>query len=62
MDGYQEMDMEDMEMEPESTTDVAFEALRGIIEKPDEEGKDQAVQARDANYISKGTYIWQLLA
>ena len=41
---------------------VTFEALRDIIEKTEDEGKDQVAQAREANYISKGTYIWQLLA
>jgi len=68
MDGeaYQQMEEmdEDQGMEEEGAEDagVTFEALRDIIEKTDDEGKDQVVQAREANYISKGTYIWQLLA
>jgi dynein heavy chain len=67
MDGeaYQQVEgMADMEEDEEEAEDaeVTFEALRDIIEKTEDEGKDQVVQAREANYISKGTYIWQLLA
>jgi dynein heavy chain len=68
-DEYGAQHMEDMEMDEgmegqEDDDDDAgptFEALRDIIEKTEDEGKDQAGQARGANYISKGTYIWQLL-
>lgn len=68
MDGEAYQQMEEMDddqgMEEEGAEDagVTFEALRDIVEKTDDEGKDQVVQAREANYISKGTYIWQLLA
>ena len=69
MDGeaYQQMEAmdDDQGMEEEDGAEdagVTFEALRDIIEKTEDEGKDQVVQAREANYISKGTYIWQLLA
>jgi len=56
-----EMEMdEEMEgaEEEDQNGDPTFEALRDIIEKTEDEGKDQAGQARGANYISKGTYIW----
>jgi ribosomal protein L17 len=61
------MEDEGMEMEMEEekeiyTTEVNFDSLRDMIEKTTDEGKDQVVQAREANYISKGTYIWQLLS
>jgi hypothetical protein len=55
-----EMD-EQMEMDEEDQG-VNFEGLRDIIEKTEDEGKDQVFQAREAKYISKGTYIWQLLS
>jgi len=70
MDGQLEMDpygeqMEDMDdgegMEEEDDAEdggVTFEALRDTIEKTEDAGKDQVVQAREANYISKGTHIW----
>ena len=54
---------EGMEEEEDAEDDViTFEALRDTIEKTEDKGKDQVVQAREANYISKGTYIWQLLS
>ena len=62
---YQQMEgMEDAEMESPGDSDegVTFESLRDVIEKTEDAGKDQVVQAREANYISKGTYIWQLLS
>jgi len=61
MDAYG-MEMEEDQME-EDMEDQAlnFDGLRDIIEKTEDEGKDQVFQAREANYISKGTYIWQLL-
>lgn len=55
-------DMEDEEEPEDDNPEVTFDGLRDIIEKTEDEGKDQVVQAREANYISKGTYIWQLLA
>jgi hypothetical protein len=70
MDGQLEMDpygeqMEGMDdgegMEEEDDAEdggVTFEALRDTIEKTEDAGKDQVVQAREANYISKGTHIW----
>jgi len=66
-DGYGEevegmADMEDEEEPEDDNPEVTFDGLRDIIEKTEDEGKDQVVQAREANYISKGTYIWQLLA
>jgi hypothetical protein len=63
-DEYGAQQMNDMEMgeemedEEDDNGDPTFEALRDIIEKTEDEGKDQAGQARGANYISKGTYIW----
>ena len=67
-DEYGAQQMDDMEMdegmegqEDDDNAGPTFEALRDIIEKTEDEGKDQAGQARGANYISKGTYIWQLL-
>lgn len=33
-----------------------------MIERTGDEGNNQVVQARESNYISKGTYIWQLLS
>lgn len=53
---------EDMEEEEElQEKGVTFDKLRDILEKTEDAGKDQIVQAREANYISKGTYIGQLL-
>ena len=64
--GAQQMDAMEMDegmegQEHDDDVGPTFEALRDIIEKTEDEGKDQAGQARGANYISKGTYIWQLL-
>ena len=57
------MEMEEDAMEDEEEDQgITFEVLRDIIEKTEDEGKDQVFQAREANYISKGTYIWQLLS
>lgn len=57
------MEMEEDAMEDEEEDQgITFEGLRDIIEKTEDEGKDQVFQAREANYISKGTYIWQLLS
>jgi hypothetical protein len=55
--------MEGMEMEEEEADDgeLNFDSLRNVIEKSEDKSKDQIGQAREANYISKGTYIWQLL-
>jgi len=63
-EAYEQVEgMAGMEEEEEAEdAEVTFEALRDIIEKTEDESKDQVVQAREANYISKGTYIWQLLA
>ena len=56
------MEMEEDVMEEEEEDQALnFDGLRDIIEKTEDEGKDQVFQAREANYISKGTYIWQLL-
>jgi hypothetical protein len=52
------MEMDEDVMEDEEDQGVNFEGLRDIIEKTEDEGKDQVFQAREANYISKGTYIW----
>jgi dynein heavy chain, axonemal len=46
----------------EDQQNYTFEGLRATIEKTEDAGKDQLVQAREAQYISKGTYIGQLLA
>lgn len=65
-DGYQQMEgMEEedqMADDGEANPEVTFEAFRDVIEKTEDEGNDQVAQAREANYISKGTYIWQLLS
>ena len=53
--------MEEEEEEQQQEQGFTFEGLRDIIEKTEDEGKDQVFQAREANYISKGTYIYQLL-
>jgi len=61
-DGYQQMEgMEEedqMADDGEANPEVTFEAFRDVIEKTEDEGNDQVAQAREANYISKGTYIW----
>lgn len=63
----EEMEGMDEEMEPEEVGEgeepgATFEALRDRIESAEDAGKDRLVQAREANYISKGTYIGELLA
>jgi hypothetical protein len=61
MDPYgEEMDedMGGMEMEDEDDQAITFEQIRDTIEKVEDKGKDQVQQARESNYISKGTYIW----
>ena len=52
--------MEGMEMEQEQNDDeeLNFESLRNVIEKTEDRSKDQIGLAREANYISTGTYIW----
>jgi len=65
MDVYgEEMEAMDEAMEDEEADEAGatFDALRDTIEKTEDAGKDQLAQAREANYISKGTYIGQLLA
>jgi dynein heavy chain len=64
MDPYgQEMDpgMAGMEMEDDEDEGITFEQIRDTIEKVEDKAKDQVQQARESNYISKGTYIWTLL-
>ena len=69
-----EMDMEGMDMDPygqevnegmggmdmddDDDGTVTFEQIRDTIEKVEDKGKNQVQQARESNYISKGTYIW----
>jgi dynein heavy chain len=60
----EEMEAMDEAMELEEQVDeggATYDTLRDTIEKAEDAGKDQAAQAREANYISKGTYIGQLL-
>ena len=60
---YQQQQMEEMEDIPEDD-DASYDYtnLDRLIENEEDKGTDQAVKAREANYISKGTYIWQLLS
>jgi len=58
MEGMEDMMDQEEELDEEGAT---FEALRDTIEKTEDAGKDQLAQAREANYISKGTYIGSLL-
>jgi hypothetical protein len=62
--GQEEMEaMDDMMEDEYEDVDqgVSFDKLRNTIEKQEDAGKDQLAQAREAQYISKGTYIGQLL-
>lgn len=61
MDGMAEGMEEDMDYGQEQDDEINFENLRDIIEKTEDAGNDQVVESREANYISKGTYIFQLL-
>jgi hypothetical protein len=61
MDGMPEGMEDDMEYGQEHDDEINFENLRDIIEKTEDAGNDQVVESREANYISKGTYIWTLL-
>lgn len=56
--------MEEMEDAPEEddATSYDYAMLDRLIENEEDKGTDLAVKAREANYISKGTYIWQLLS
>lgn len=60
---YQQQQMEEMDDMPEDD-DASYDyaQLDRLIENEEDKGTDQAVKAREANYISKGTYIWQLLS
>lgn len=55
--------MEEMEEAPEDD-EVSYDygALERLIESEEDKGTDLSVKAREANYISKGTYIFQLLS
>ena len=53
MDGMEDM----MEEEYEDQEEANFDNMRNMIEKQEDAGKDQLAQAREAQYISKGTYI-----
>lgn len=55
---YQQMEGMEMEEEEPEDGELNFESLRNVIEKTEDRSKDQIGQAREANYISKGTYIW----
>ena len=62
-DVYQQMEaMEEEGAEGDGGYSYDYDALKAIIEKNEDEGADHVEKARGANYISKGTYIWQLLA
>ncbi len=41
---------------------VQYSDIRGVIERKEDKAKDQVVEARESHYISKGTYIYQLLS
>jgi hypothetical protein len=58
MDGMAEGMEEDMDYGQEQDDEINFENLRDIIEKTEDAGNDQVVESREANYISKGTYIF----
>ena len=53
MDGMEDM----MEEEYEDQEEANFDNMSTMIEKQEDAGKDQLAQAREAQYISKGTYI-----
>jgi len=59
--GQQQEEMDYGEEEEEQQQDLAYHDIKDIIEKTEDEGKDQFVQAQEAKYISKGTYIYQVL-
>jgi hypothetical protein len=61
MDGMPEGMEDEMDYDQENDDEINFENLRDIIEKTEDAGNDQVVESREANYISKGTYIWTLL-
>lgn len=53
---------EEMDVPEDDSAEVSYLQFKNVITKTEDAGKDQTAQARDANYISKGTYIWQLLS
>lgn len=59
-DAYQQM--EEMGEAPDDDETYDYAMLNRLIENEEDKGMDQAQKAREANYISKGTYIWQLLS
>ena len=63
-DQYGEMDdvEEEMDIPEDDSAEVNYQQFKNVITKTEDAGKDQTAQAREANYISKGTYIWQLLS
>lgn len=67
MEGIDEygQEMEDVGMEeqiPEEDQDVGYGDLKTLFRADEMKGKDHIAETRKANFISKGSYIWNLLA
>jgi dynein heavy chain len=60
---YGEEDMEQINEEQQyvDENEVGFGDLKALFKADENKGKDHVAEARKANYISKGTHIWQLL-
>lgn len=59
----QEMEEVGMEeQEPEEDQDVGFGDLKALFRADEMKGKDHIAETRKANFISKGSYVWNLLA
>ena len=57
-----EEDMEGQGDDGSGYVQVQYSDIRGVIERKEDKAKDQVVEARESHYISKGTYIYQLLS
>jgi dynein heavy chain, axonemal len=57
----QEMEMEPEEQYQEEDQDVGFGDLKAIFRADEMKGKDHVAETRKANFISKGSYIWNML-
>lgn len=67
MEGIDEygQEMEDVgmeEQEPEEDQDVGFGDLKALFRADEMKGKDHIAETRKANFISKGSYIWNMLS
>lgn len=54
-------DMNENEEEEEQNRSIDFDDFRQIIENNEDEGKNKASLARQANFIRKGTPIYEML-